>query len=208
MQNPPKPLMKKPAMDELTSHPSTSPLLEHENPKLGMWIFLGGEVIFFGSLISIYLMIRLHSPADIAMAKTHLSIPLIALNTFILILSSFFVVRALEAIRDGSPKGLRTNLIFVFILGAMFLGGQAFEWVTLHREGVWIGSTFGTPFLTITGIHGTHVFTGLMWSLFVQWGISRGAYTKNNHLGVEIFGLYWHFVDIVWIILFTLFYLI
>ncbi len=191
---------------ETTRH--AAPLAERENPKLGIWVFLGGEVIFFGALISTYILIRIHSPADIAAAKTHLSIPLIAINTFILILSSYFVVRALEAIRDGNVKGLRRNLLLVALLGAMFLGGQAFEWTTLYREGVWVGNTFGTPFLTITGIHGTHVFVGLIWSLFIQYGIIRKGYSRRSNLGVEIFGLYWHFVDIVWIILFTVFYLI
>ena len=90
----------------------------------------------------------------------------------------------------------------------MFLGGQAFEWTTLYHEGIWFGSTFGSPFFTITGIHGTHVFIGLLWSMFLQLGIWDGAYSRSDHLGIEIFGLYWHFVDVVWIMLFTVFYLI
>ncbi len=186
----------------------TAPLSHRSNPKLGLWIFLSGEVVFFGTLILTYLMIRLRAPAAFAEAKTHLSVPIIAINTFILILSSFMVVQALESIREGKTAGLRNYLIAVMVLGAMFLGGQAFEWTTLYHEGIWFTSTFGTPFFTITGIHGTHVFIGLIWAAFLQWGIHKKAYTPKRHLGVENFGLYWHFVDIVWIVLFTLFYLI
>lgn len=192
----------------ITQERPPAPLPEHDNTKLGVWIFISGEVIFFGSLIGTLILFHVKHQADFITARTHLSIPLIGLNTFILILSSFFVVRALEAIREDNVKGLRFNLILVSILGLMFIGGQAFEWTTLFREGLGFTTTFGTPFFTITGIHGTHVFVGVLWSLFLQWSISRKAFSSKNFLGVEVFGLYWHFVDIVWIILFTLFYLI
>jgi heme/copper-type cytochrome/quinol oxidase subunit 3 len=184
------------------------PVPRRSNTKLGVWVFLSGEVIFFGSLISSMIMFRAHHLQDFLAAKEHLSIPLIGANTFVLILSSYFVVRALEAIQDGSVKGLRNNLLAVTILGLIFVGGQAFEWTMLYREGIWFGDVFGTPFFTITGIHGTHVFIGVIWSLLVQWGIRKNGYSQKQHSGVEVFGLYWHFVDVVWIILFTLFYLI
>ena len=96
----------------------------------------------------------------------------------------------------------------MLILGLIFLGGQAYEWSTLFKAGLSVASAMGTPFFTITGIHGTHVFIGIVWSVYLQLGIRKGAYTQKRHLGIENFGLYWHFVDIVWIILFTLFYLI
>jgi cytochrome c oxidase subunit 3 len=185
-----------------------SPVAHRDNPKLGVWIFLGGEVVFFGTLIVTYLMLRLRSPADFVAAKAHLSIPLIGLNTFILILSSFMVVSSLEAIQNGNRKAMRNRLLAVSLLGLLFVGGQAYEWVTLHSLGIWFGSTFGTPFFTLTGIHGTHVFVGVLWSLLLQLRIRAGAVSKKNHLALETFGLYWHFVDVVWIILFTLFYLI
>jgi heme/copper-type cytochrome/quinol oxidase subunit 3 len=193
-------------MSDSTEHTSFVP--QKESTKLGFWVFLGGEVILFGTLIATYILFRLHNPGEFIQVKQHLSIPLIAINTFILILSSFMVVRALESIRDGNVKGLRTNLLFVLLLGAMFLGGQAYEWTSLFRDGIDITTIFGTPFFTVTGIHGSHVFVGLIWNLFLQQGIRKGAYSKKRYLGVEVFGLYWHFVDIVWIVLFTLFYLI
>lgn len=196
-------------MNEVREAPGRlAPVSHRSNTKLGVWIFLSGEVIFFGGLISTLLMFRSHHLAEFEAIKSHLSIPLIGGNTFVLILSSYFVVRALEAISEGSVKGLRLNLALVALLGAVFIGGQAFEWTTLYNEGIWFGSVFGTPFFTITGIHGTHVFVGVVWSLLLQYGIAKKAYTQREHGAVEVFGLYWHFVDVVWIILFTLFYLI
>jgi len=185
-----------------------TPLSQHDNTKLGMWAFIGGEVVFFGSLIATYLFFRFRSPAEFAAARAHLSIPLIAINTFVLIFSSYMVVKALEAIQNGNPKGLQINLAIVTILGAVFVGGQAYEWSTLFGAGESFASILGTPFFTITGIHGTHVLLGVIWSLFLQLGIWRGGYTQKRHQGIENFGLYWHFVDVVWIVLFTLFYLI
>lgn len=181
---------------------------ERDNTKLAMWVFLGGEIIFFSTLILTFVFARLKFTGEYTSFLSHLNIPLVGVNTFILITSSYFVVRALEAIRRGNQKGLRNNLIVVFVLGALFLAGQAYEWIVLFGEGISINSTFGTYFFTITGIHGTHVFVGLIWAIVVLLSARRGAYSKRNFLGVENFGLYWHFVDIVWIILFNLFYLI
>lgn len=181
---------------------------QRDNNKMGFWVFLSGEVILFGTLIGSFMLFRHRNPEQFAEVAATLNIPLIALNTFILILSSFLVVRALEALRHGSIKGLRLNLIGVLVLGALFLGGQAYEWIELRNHGIWIDSAFGTPFFTTTGIHGTHVFIGLLWVIFILIGIGKGAYSKERFHGVEVFGLYWHFVDVVWIVLFTLFYLI
>ena len=181
---------------------------QRENTKVGFWVFLSGEVILFGVLIGSFLLFKSHHADEFAEATAGLSIPLIALNTFILIFSSFMVVSALEALRNGSLKGLRNNLIAVLVLGALFLGGQAFEWMQLYNEGIWFDSAFGTPFLTTTGIHGSHVFIGLLWVIFILLGIRKNAYSKTRFHGVEVFGLYWHFVDVVWIVLFTVFYLL
>jgi cytochrome c oxidase subunit III len=187
----------------------TAPIPQRENTKLAMWLFLGGEVVFFVSLILTFIMTRLTQSDYETQFRSHLSIPVIAINTFILVTSSYFVVRALEAITfNGDQKKLRNNLIVVLTLGLLFLAGQAFEWTTLFREGVNLSSTFGTPFFTITGIHGTHVFVGVLWIIYLLAGHKRLPFTKQNHLAIENFGLYWHFVDIVWIVLFTLIYLI
>jgi cytochrome c oxidase subunit III len=188
---------------------SPAPISEHENTKLAMWVFLGGEVVFFVSLILLIIFTRMtHSDYETAF-RSHLSIPIIALNTFVLVTSSYFVVRALEAIslRDDR-KALRNNLIVVVVLGLAFLGGQAFEWTSLFGEGVNLASTYGSAFFTVTGIHGTHVFVGILWAIYLLVGHGRMPFTKENYLGIENFGLYWHFVDIVWIVLFTVIYLI
>lgn len=186
----------------------TAPVSEYENTKLGMWVFLGGEAVFFTSLILLIVLGRLVNTGYDEQFRSHLSIPVIALNTFILLTSSYFVVRALEAINQGNEKGMRNNLIGVLVFGALFLGGQAFEWTSLFKEGVTFSTAFGMPFFTVTGVHGTHVFVGILWLLYLFAGHRRIPFTGRNHLGIENFGLYWHFVDIVWIILFTLIYLI
>ena len=186
-----------------------APVIQRENTKLAMWVFLGGEVVFFVSLILLIIFTRLTHSGYEEQFRSHLSIPIIALNTFILVTSSYFVVRALEAISfKGDRKALRNNLIMVIVLGLLFLGGQAFEWTSLFGEGVNLSSTYGSPFFTVTGIHGTHVFVGILWAVYLLVGHRRKPFTQDNHLGIENFGLYWHFVDIVWIVLFTVIYLI
>lgn len=193
-------------MNETTE--SEAILDQRENPKIGMWLFLGGEIVFFSTLILTFLLFRLRDPSAYENFRANLSIPLIGVNTFILIASSYMVVRSLEAIREGEQKALRNNLIGVIILGALFLGGQAYEWAALFNDGISVSNQFGTPFFTVTGIHGSHVFVGLIWAVIVLISGMRGAYSSSNHRGVEIFGLYWHFVDVVWVFLFTYFYLI
>ena len=184
------------------------PIPQSQNTKVGMWVFLGGEVVFFASLILVLLLTRLVSPNYEADFRSLLSIPIIAINTFILLTSSYFVVRALEAIGAGRHKAMRSSLIGVIVLGLLFLAGQAFEWTSLFRDGMSYSTTFGMPFFTVTGIHGTHVLIGVLWVVYLLAGDRRLPYTKGNHLGIENFGLYWHFVDIVWIVLFTVIYLI
>jgi cytochrome c oxidase subunit 3 len=188
---------------------SPAPIPQRENTKLGMWLFLGGEVVFFVSLILLIIFTRMTNSGYETQFRSHLSIPIIALNTFVLVTSSFFVVRALEAISfKGDAKAMRNNLLVVIVLGLLFLGGQAFEWTTLFGEGIDYSTTFGTPFYTVTGIHGSHVFIGIIWAIYLLFSHRHIPYTKESHLGVENFGLYWHFVDIVWIVLFTVIYLI
>jgi heme/copper-type cytochrome/quinol oxidase subunit 3 len=186
-----------------------APLAQHENTKLAMWVFLGGEVVFFVSLILLIVFTRMTQSDYNGQFRSHLSIPVIALNTFVLVTSSYFVVRALEAISvKDDRKSLRNNLIVVVVLGLLFLAGQAFEWTSLFGEGVGYGSTYGSSFFTVTGIHGTHVFVGIIWAIYLLVGHRRMPFTRGNHLAIENFGLYWHFVDIVWIVLYTVIYLI
>jgi heme/copper-type cytochrome/quinol oxidase subunit 3 len=177
--------------------------------KLGFWFFIGSEVILFGTLILSYIVFRAAHGSEYAGFRSHLSIPLIGANTFVLVLSSYFVVRALKAAQLGRPDASVLNLLVVLALGSLFIAGQAYEWSKLFAEGIRQDNVFGSPFFIVTGIHGTHVLIGLAWAGAVLLLGLRGGYDNDRHARpVEYFGLYWHFVDIVWIILFSLIYLI
>ncbi len=178
------------------------------NNKLGIWTLLGSEVVFFTSLIITYLV--LHGRATSGpTAKEALDIPLTAFNTFVLLSSSMTMVTALAAVQKGNVARMRLWLIATVLLGVTFLGGQAVEFTKLYRDGVTLSSSlFGSTFFTLTGFHGAHVLGGVIWILFVLYFAFRGRITPQNYLPVEMVGLYWHFVDIVWIIIFTLVYLL
>jgi cytochrome c oxidase subunit III len=174
--------------------------------KLGMWLFLGSEVMFFGGLIAAFLHYKVNNPTP---ETALLDIGLVGLNTFVLLASSLTVVSALAAIERGDPAGMNLYLLITIGLGAVFLGGQGYEFVSLYREGLTLSSSvFGSSFFTLTGFHGLHVLVGVVWALSTFVRGMGGAYSRNDHLGVEVFGLYWHFVDVVWIVLFTIIYLI
>jgi heme/copper-type cytochrome/quinol oxidase subunit 3 len=204
--------MNNPSDVNTTIPPGSKPkgyfALPRDNDKLGVWLFLGGEVIFFTTLILTFALFRTHDPAGYAKFKQNLSVPLVGLNTFILIASSYLVVRGLEAIQEDRQQGLIKNFVGVILLGAIFLAGQAYEWISLFSKGIGVKDKFGTPFFTITGIHGTHVLIGLLWAAVLLFVARRNIFSARRNQAVEVFGLYWHFVDIIWIILFTLFYLL
>ncbi|MCX6027783.1 MAG: heme-copper oxidase subunit III [Chloroflexi bacterium] len=177
-----------------------------DNRKLGMWIFLATEVMLFSALIGGFLSMKARSPAD---AHHVLNIPLTAVNTFILIVSSTMVVMALSAIEEGDVKRLRNFMLATLLMGATFLSIQIFEYNHLLSEGFTpAGSLFGGGFYTVTGFHGFHVLIGLIWCLRNIVMTTQGKFTQAEHVGIEVFGLYWHFVDVVWILLFTIIYLL
>jgi heme/copper-type cytochrome/quinol oxidase subunit 3 len=174
--------------------------------KLAMWLFLSSEVMFFGGLISAFLHYKINNPS---LEASLLDVGLVGVNTFVLLTSSLTVVLGLAAVRRGDTRGLMGYLIATIVLGAAFLVGQGNEFATLYRHGMTLSSSvYASGFFTVTGFHGIHVFVGICWALSTLVKAARGGYTRTDHLGVEVFGLYWHFVDIVWIILFTLIYLI
>lgn len=192
-----------------------SQVMEHEQPsmgvdnrKLGIWTFLGSEVMFFSGLIVTYLVMRGRSTVG-PYPHEILDIPLTAVNTFVLLCSSLTMVTALAAIQKGNPRRMRLWLIATAVLGLIFLSGQAYEFTRLYGEGLSLSTNlFGATFFTLTGFHGMHVLIGVLWIGFVLARAVRGGITMENHLAVELVGLYWHFVDIVWIIIFTLVYLL
>ncbi len=197
----------------MVQHPA--PSLGLDNRKFGMWAFLASEVLFFSVLIANFLVLSKQDPVgtfhNVATGRELLNIPLTALNTFILLTSSFTVVLAFEAIQRGQQWRSRAALLATLILGATFIGIQAYEYfVLIVHEGLNMSSLFGASFFTLTGFHGAHVIGGLVWLtilLFKAFGV-MGGFSAGNNMGIEVFGLYWHFVDIVWLLLFSLVYLI
>jgi len=174
--------------------------------KLGMWVFLCSEVMFFTGLIGSYIVLRFGT--DWPHPGNTLNIWLTAGNTFLLICSSVTMVQALAAVQRGDLRKLRLFLSLTLLFGASFLSVQVVEyWKLLHEGFNPHVSLFGSVFFTTTGFHGFHVFCGVVCMAFVTGKAFLGKYTQASHQGVETIGLYWHFVDLVWIVLFTIIYL-
>ena len=190
----------------LTEH-SSETTTGLDNRKLVMWLFLASECLFFGSLISTYLIYRGKSlvgpyPHDV------FNIPYTSVSAFVLLMSSLTMVLALAALQRGDHRGLRIWLMATALLGIVFIGGQTFEFTVFVRDGVTLSSNlFGSTFFVLTGFHGAHVTIGVI-MLLSFWVLSmRGKVSQAQSLNIEMLGLYWHFVDIVWIIIFTVIYL-
>jgi heme/copper-type cytochrome/quinol oxidase subunit 3 len=178
--------------------------LDHR--KLGVWLFLSSEIMFFGGLLAAFLHYKINNPSPAEHAL--LDVTLVGINTFILLVSSFTVVLGLDAIQHGNRRRLVLFLGLTMLLGAGFLAGQGNEFVTLYRHGMTLkSSVYGSSFFTLTGFHGLHVLIGILWAGLTLRKAAIGRYDDGRYTGVELFGLYWHFVDIVWIVLFTLIYL-
>jgi heme/copper-type cytochrome/quinol oxidase subunit 3 len=176
--------------------------------KLLMWTFLGSECLFFGSLIATYLVYK-NKSLEGPFPQQVFNIPFTSVSTFVLLMSSLFMVLALAAIQRGDRLGTLVWLMATALAGSTFLGGQYFEFTTFYREGLWLGTNlFGTTFFVLTGFHGTHVTIGVIWLLSLWVQVWRGQLRQEHSLSVEIAGLYWHFVDVVWIVIFTVVYLI
>jgi cytochrome c oxidase subunit III len=194
--------------DRATSKRTNVAPQQHNKEKLAMWFFLGSEVILFTTLILTFGLFRINYANEYAGFRSHLDILLVGLNTFVLIVSSYFAVRALEAVKQDRLNAFFLNLLVVLALGTVFIAGQAYEWSGLFANGIKLDSTFGSPFFIVTGIHGMHVLIGLAWaSVLLFLGLGE-PYNSRRYGAIEFFGLYWHFVDIVWIVLFSLIYLL
>ena len=176
--------------------------------KMVFWAFLGSECMFFGSLIATYLVYKGRSvqgpyPSEV------LDIPVTSVSTFVLLTSSLAMVLALAAIQRADIPRCRLWLGVTALFGLIFLGFQAYEFTTFVHEGLTITrNLFGSTFFVLTGFHGTHVAVGVLWLLSLLVLASRGDLSQADSLDVEIAGLYWHFVDVVWIVIFTVVYLI
>ena len=180
----------------------------YDNRKLFMWIFLASDCMLFGSLIGTFLLYKGRSlsgpyPEDV------FNIPYTSVSSFVLLMSSLTMVLALSAIQRGDQRALRVWLLATAFLGTTFLGGQAFEFTDFVHHGLTLSSNlFGTTFFVLTGFHGAHVSVGVLMLLSLFILSVRGKLPQSASLNVELIGLYWHFVDVVWIVIFTLVYLI
>jgi len=214
-----------------------TPLTPDSWGKLGMWVFLAGDAMSFGALLATYGAIRFGA-ANWPNPTETLGIMLTAVMTFLLICSSVTMVKSLAAMQEGDRQGCIKFLAMTIAGGVIFLGLQAFEWSHLIGEGMKLAenafiidasgsvvghyheglelaagqmrasSLFGTTFFMTTGFHGLHVFSGVIYLTVILLKVMRGDYSPEDPNGIEIVGLYWHFVDLVWILVFTFVYLV
>jgi len=176
--------------------------------KVGMWIFLVTDAMTFGGLLLAYGILRAGNK-QWPTPTTVLGIPFTAVMTFVLIVSSLTMVLALDAAQHRNVKQAVRWLLATASGGVFFLCGQVYEYRHLIREGFTLPSgNFPATFYVITSFHGAHVFTGVCYLLITAFGVSRGKHLENGANFVEITGLFWHFVDLIWILVFTLVYLI
>jgi len=181
-----------------------------DNRKLGMWVFLSSEFLFFGAFITNYI---LYGGRDFpgTVPRDVYDIPFTSVSSFVLLMSSLTMVLAHHALSKGDQNGTKTWLIATALLGSVFLGGQVFEFTEFVVEHDMTLSTnpASSAFYMLTGFHGLHVAIGIL-MLFSLFGIARrqGGLSEKHGMNLELVGLYWHFVDIIWIVIFTLVYLL
>ena len=187
-------------------HPETTTGLS--NNKLGMWLFLGSECLLFGGLISTYMLYRGRHTGTPGPAQLW-DIPLTSVSSFVLLMSSLTMVLAVSAAQQRDDRQTIVWLSVTALLGSTFVGAQVYEFTAFYHEGVgFTTSLFSSSFFTLTGFHGIHVTVGIIMLMSLVGIISRSKVPGDKAEVVELIGLYWHFVDIVWIVIFTLVYLI
>ncbi|MAV39205.1 MAG: cytochrome oxidase subunit III [Puniceicoccaceae bacterium] len=196
-------------MSQTASHDDGHHNLMVNNKKLLMWLFLGSDCMFFGTLISTHLIYRKLYPEEFEPTQLF-SLELTSFSTFILLMSSLLMALSVSAMHKGQMKSFRRNVVGVIFFGLIFLGCQVYEFAHFVHEGLTLSTgTFGSTFYLMTGTHGVHVAIGVFWLISMLFYSQSGKMEAHkNAVDVEIAGLYWHFVDIVWIVIFTVVYLI
>ena len=178
-----------------------------DSATLGMLLFIASEIMLFGSFFTIYFFVRVVNNApEWPPAPFHLPVYVAGVNTIILVTSSFTIHWALQSIKRGNRAGLQAGLVLTIALGLTFLLTQAREYSRIGfspQDGA-----FGSTFYGLTGLHGAHVFVGLTILTFAAIRAFRGHFTPEEHHGVEISGIYWHFVDVMWIVVYTTVYIL
>jgi heme/copper-type cytochrome/quinol oxidase subunit 3 len=201
------------------------------NMKLAFWLFLGSECLLFGALISSYLLSKTRFITEIIAGNPNVvstmpaeliqefqekgsvepmfDIPFTSLSSFVLLMSSLSMVLAHSAIVKGDQRNTRLWLGTTAMLGSIFIGGQIYEFTAFYREGLtFTNNLFGSAFFTLTGFHGIHVTGGIIMLLSLLFLSFQGKLNSSRAETVELVGLYWHFVDVVWVLIFTIVYLI
>src|SRR5437764_4117610 len=192
--------------------------LEHHGPPtphyssritpgvLGMFLFIASEIMLFGSFFTAYFFVRVVNGTPWPTPPFHLPVFVAFVNTCILVTSSFTVHWSLQSIKRGNVWGLRAGLLLTFLMGLTFLITQAREYSRIGfapKDGA-----FATIFYCLTGLHGAHVAVGLLLLLAATVRAFRGHYSSTAHHGVEIPGIYWHFVDVMWIVVYSTVYIL
>jgi cytochrome c oxidase subunit III len=193
----------------------------HETTVLGMWVFLATELMLFGGLFTAYAVYRYLYAPIFREASGHLHAELAALNTAVLILSSLTVALAIHSAQTGGRRAAAVLLGLTLLLGAAFLAVKGYEYFTHFQEGLLPGTNFTWPgeeqraaalffslYYAMTGLHALHMLIGLGLIAYLAVGAWRGRYTARRHTPLEVGGLYWHFVDVVWVFIFPMLYLI
>jgi cytochrome c oxidase subunit III len=190
-----------------TEHPPVANVSSRVDSRvLGMLLFIASEIMLFGSFFTAYFFIRVAGDKPWPLPPFHLPVFVAGLNTAILVTSSFTMHWALQSIKRGNRAGLQAGLVLTFLMGLTFLLTQMTEYARVGfapHDGA-----FGTIFYCLTGLHGAHVFVGLTILLFVTIRAFRGHFSPEHHHGVEIGGIYWHFVDVMWIVVYTTIYIL
>jgi cytochrome c oxidase subunit 3 len=178
-----------------------------DSSTLGMLLFIASEIMLFGSFFTIYFFVRVVGDPPVWPPEGfHLPVFVAGVNTIILLTSSFTMHWALQAIKRGNRAGLQAGLVLTLALGLTFLLTQIREYSRIGfspQDGA-----FGSVFYGLTGLHGAHVFIGLTLLTFATIRAFRGHFTAESHQGVEIPGIYWHFVDVMWIVVYTTVYIL
>lgn len=191
-------------------HPhEEDPVQAYENFKLGMWIFLATEVLLFGGIFATYFIFKFNWPDVFISGSKQLNTFMGGLNTVILLCSSFTMAMAVDSAQRGRQKPLRWHLILTLLFACGFLIVKYFEWTAKFSHGLFPGTDlFFSVYFMATGLHLLHVLIGMSFIGLLLFRAVKGRYNEENFGGVEVGGLYWHIVDIIWIFLFPLLYLL
>ncbi|MFO7303852.1 MAG: cytochrome c oxidase subunit 3 family protein, partial [Acidobacteriota bacterium] len=192
-----------------------------EASTLGMWVFLVTEILFFGGMFLVYLVYRMLYPEAWVLGSNHLDVAMGAINTVVLLCSSLTMVLAVRAAQVGSRQGQVINLVLTIVFGLTFLVVKYFEYAEKFEHHLVPGPNFDMTlpqaaqqqlffsiYFMMTGIHAIHMIIGIGLMLVILWMAWRGRFSPDYYGPLEVSGLYWHFVDVVWIFLFPLLYLL